>query len=70
MVYDWEGAAPLYRKAELLFIAQHEASKALYARVSQVPILMEVSSLPDQIWRLSQNLPCGRLRMRKRDSES
>ena len=31
---DWEGAAPLYRKAELLFMAQHDNSKALYARVS------------------------------------
>ena len=53
---DWEGAAPLYRRAEILFIAQHNASKALYARVSQIPIFMGVSSLPDQIWRLSQDL--------------
>lgn len=53
---DWEGAAPLFRKAELLFMAQHNASKALYARVSQAPILMQVSSLPDQIWRLSEDL--------------
>ena len=53
---DWEGAVPLYRKAELLFIAQHDASKALYARVSQAPARMQVSSLPEQIWRLSQDL--------------
>jgi CHAT domain-containing protein len=53
---DWEGAAPLYRRAELLFTAQHNASKALYARVSQMPVLMQVSSLPDQIWRLTQDL--------------
>lgn len=53
---DWGRAAPLYRKAELLFLAQHNLAKALYTRVSQVPALMEFSSLPDQIWKLTQDL--------------
>ncbi len=37
-------------------MANHNTSKAPYARVSQTQILMQVSSLPDQIWHLSQNL--------------
>ncbi len=53
---DWDRAAPLYRKAEVLFQRQHDLTKALYARVSQVPALMEISSLPDQIWKLTQDL--------------
>ena len=53
---DWSRAAPSYRKAEPLLLAQHNQAKALYAKVSQVPALMEVSSLPDQIWKLTQDL--------------
>jgi len=33
----WEDALPLYRKAQQLFLAQHNSSKALYAEVSQIP---------------------------------
>lgn len=42
--------------AESLFIAKHQASKALYARVSRMPAHMEMRSLPDQIWTLTQAL--------------
>jgi len=33
----WADAQPLYNRAEQLFLSQHQLSKALYARVSQVP---------------------------------
>jgi len=33
----WAEAQPLYARAEQLFDAQHQPSKALYAQVSQVP---------------------------------
>jgi CHAT domain-containing protein len=33
----WADAQPLYNRAEQLFLNQHQLSKALYARVSQVP---------------------------------
>jgi CHAT domain-containing protein len=33
----WEDALPFYRKAQQLFLAQHNSPKALYAEVSQIP---------------------------------
>jgi hypothetical protein len=33
----WEDALPLYRRAQQLFLSQHNASKALYAEVSEIP---------------------------------
>ena len=53
---DWMSAEPLYKRAEADFIKNHELSKALYARVSQMPSHMESSSLPNQIWALTQDL--------------
>jgi hypothetical protein len=32
----WEDALPLYRRAQQLFLSQHNASKALYAEVSEI----------------------------------
>ena len=34
---SWIQAEPIYRQAELEFIERHQLSKALYARVSQMP---------------------------------
>jgi CHAT domain-containing protein len=53
---NWIGAEPLYGDAEHLFTQRHETSKALYARVSQMPARMESRSLPAQIWSLTQYL--------------
>jgi CHAT domain-containing protein len=53
----WIEAEPLYRQAELQFTQRHQLSKALYARVSQVPANSESSSsLPSQIALLTSDL--------------
>jgi hypothetical protein len=47
---NWIGAEPLYRRAELEFIERHQLSKALYARVSEMPAHSESSTtIPNQI---------------------
>ena len=47
---SWIAAEPLYRRAELEFLRKHDLSKALYARVSQVPAQSESSTtVPNQI---------------------
>jgi len=51
----WAEAHPLYAKAEQLFDAQHQPSKALYAQVSQVPP-NESISVPSTILRLTEDL--------------
>lgn len=53
---DWSAAAPLYAKAEMLFRAKGDASHALYAEVSRVPVLMETTSLPSIIAELNRDL--------------
>jgi len=54
---NWIGAAPLYRRAENQFTQQHQFSKALYARVSQIPARSESSTtFPEQIAVLRQDL--------------
>lgn len=54
---SWIQADPIYRQAELGFIARHQLSKALYARVSQMPAHSESSiSLPSQIALLHTDL--------------
>ncbi len=55
-VNNWFGAEPLYERAETELIKKHELSKALYARVSQIPPHMEAGRLPELIWRLTQYL--------------
>jgi len=57
---SWIAAAPLYWQAELQFIQRHQPSKALYARVSQMPAYSESSTtIPSQIalLRTDLNLP-------------
>jgi tetratricopeptide (TPR) repeat protein len=54
---SWIAAAPLYHHAEASFIERHDLSKALYARVSQMPAQSESSiSFPAQIAELTQLL--------------
>ena len=54
---SWIEAEPLYKQAEQEFIQRHELSKALYARVSQMPAHSESStSIPSQIALLRKDL--------------
>lgn len=54
---SWINAEPLYHQAELQFIQRHQSSKALYARVSQMPAHSESSiSIPNQIALLRSDL--------------
>jgi tetratricopeptide (TPR) repeat protein len=54
---SWIGAEPLYRQAETQFIQRHQLSKALYARVSEMPAHSESStSVPAQIAQLTRDL--------------
>lgn len=54
----WTDAQPLFLKAEQLFIQQHNPSKALYAKVSQIPP-DESGSIPAKILGLTQDLEKG-----------
>lgn len=51
----WAAAKPLYARAELLFEANHQLSKALYANVSQIPPDESVSA-PANILKLTEDL--------------
>src|ERR1700685_3876925 len=54
---SWIEAEPLYRQAEQEFTRRHQLSKALYARVSEMPAHSESSiSVPAQIALLTHNL--------------
>jgi len=54
---SWIGAEPLYKQAEVQFIQKHQLSKALYARVSEMPAHSESStSVPTQIAQLIHDL--------------
>ena len=54
---SWIAAEPLYRTAEVEFEQRHEPSKALYARVSEMPALSESSTtIPSQIATLRHDL--------------
>ena len=54
---SWIGAEPLYRQAELQFTQRHQLSKALYARVSEMPAHSESSTtVPSQIALLRHDL--------------
>ncbi|HUZ97363.1 MAG TPA: hypothetical protein VMU57_20865, partial [Edaphobacter sp.] len=54
---SWIEAEPLYRQAEQEFTRRHQPSKALYARVSQMPAHSESStSIPSQIALLRKDL--------------
>ena len=64
---SWIQAEPLYRQAEQEFTQRHQLSKALYARVSQMPAHSESStSVPSQIALLRERtLISRRRRIRK-----
>ncbi len=51
----WEEAAPLYSRAEVLYRAQGNQAKALYAAVSQIPPNQSVD-IPATIWSLTADL--------------
>ena len=51
----WTDAQPLYKKAQHLFAAQKQPSKALYAQVSQIPP-DESGSIRDKIVQLTEDL--------------
>src|SRR4051812_24632976 len=54
---SWIQAEPLYRQAEQQFVQRHQLSRALYARVSQMPAHSESSiSFPEQIATLRADL--------------
>src|SRR5258708_31458765 len=54
---NWIAAEPLYRQAELQFNQKGQHSKALYARVSEIPARSESStSFPSQIASLRRDL--------------
>jgi hypothetical protein len=54
---SWIAAEPLYRQAEIQFAQTHQLSKALYARVSEMPARSESSmSVPAQIALLRNDL--------------
>ena len=54
---SWMAAEPLYRQAEIKFIQEHQLSKALYARVSEMPAHSESSmGIPAQITALTTDL--------------
>ena len=56
-VNNWIAAEPIYRQAELVFIRNHEPSKALYAHVSEIPAQSESSiSVPAQLAELTADL--------------
>src|ERR1035438_7493310 len=51
----WAEARPLYRRAEILFAAKRDTSKALFASVSQIPP-DESIDIPAAIWSLTADL--------------
>lgn len=54
---SWIEAEPLYHRAELEFLKKHDLSKALYARVSQIPAQSESSTTePSQLATLRHDL--------------
>src|SRR6266700_8319551 len=47
---SWIAAEPLYNRAEREFLVRHDLSRALYARVSQIPAHAESSTtVPNQL---------------------
>jgi len=53
---QWFSAAPLFRQAQMKYIAERNGPKALYAQVSQIPARAESASLSDTIYALTQDL--------------
>ena len=53
---QWVAAKPLYEKARVNFLKEGKTSEALYAEVSQIPVDVERTSVPEQLIRLSRDL--------------
>ena len=53
---DWVGARPLYERARIGFLQQHQPANALYAEVSEIPVDVEHSNLPSEVARLTADL--------------
>ena len=53
---QWVAAKPLYEKARIGFLKEGKAPEALYAEVSQVPVDVERTDVPEQLIRLVGDL--------------
>ena len=53
---QWVAAKPLYEKARVSFLKEGKTSEALYAEVSQVPVDVERTNVPEQLIRLVGDL--------------
>ena len=53
---QWVAAKPLYERARVGFLKEGKPSEALYAEVSQVPVDVERTNVPEQLIRLVRDL--------------
>ncbi len=53
---QWIAAKPVYENARVNFLKEGKTSEALYAEVSQIPVDVERTSVPEQLIRLSRDL--------------
>ncbi len=53
---QWIAARPLYERARIGFLQQHQPAKALYAEVSEIPVDVEHSNVPSALARLTADL--------------
>ncbi len=53
---QWIAARPLYERARIGFLQQHQPAKALYAEVSEIPVDVEHSNVPSELARLTADL--------------
>ncbi len=53
---QWIAAKPLYERARIGFLKQHQPAKALYAEVSEIPVDVEHSNVPSELARLTADL--------------
>ncbi len=53
---QWIAAQPLYERARIGFLQQHQPAKALYAEVSKIPVDTEHSNVPTELALLTADL--------------
>lgn len=53
---QWIAAQPLYERARIGFVQQHQPAKALYAEVSEIPVDVEYGNVPMELARLTEDL--------------
>ena len=63
----WVPAAKLYAKAERLFVAGNRTDKALYAEVSQLPLMMSLEAFRPKFPNSHETALSRRRRMPKQD---